>query len=121
MAFDVVVQGLNAPNSKGVYRCLIFKSANGFPSQPKLALQSVNGVVTSNQGQCIFKNIPAGVYAISTFHDENSNGQIDKNVLGMPKEKYGFSNNASKPFGPPDFSEAAFQLSQSKIIQINLK
>ncbi len=118
--FTLKVSGLKAGN-QGVYRCLVFNSADGFPGTPSKALQSVNGTLANGAGECVFMNLPAGTYAISSFQDENSNGKIDKNLLGMPTEKYGFSNDASKPFGPPEFSAASFQLSQDTIIKINLK
>ena len=38
-------------------------------------------------------DVPYGDYGIAVLHDENSNGKMDKNFLGMPLEPYGFSNN----------------------------
>jgi uncharacterized protein (DUF2141 family) len=49
-----------------------------------------------------------GNYAIKVFHDENSNGELDSNFLGIPTEEYGFSNNASSWFGPPNWEKAVF-------------
>ena len=54
--------------------------------------------------------LPAGQYAVGIFHDVNLNNKIDNNFLGLPKEQYGFSNNARALFGPPSFEEAAFEL-----------
>jgi uncharacterized protein (DUF2141 family) len=48
-------------------------------------------------------------YAIAAYHDANRNNQLDKNLFGIPKEGYGFSNNARGTFGPPSFEKAAFQ------------
>jgi uncharacterized protein (DUF2141 family) len=53
-----------------------------------------------------------GNYAIRVFHDENSNGELDSNILGIPTEDYGFSNNASAWFGPPRWEKAEFILNQ---------
>ncbi len=55
-------------------------------------------------------NIPYGLYTIKVFHDENANGKLDTNVLGMPVERYGFSNQARGQFGPPPFAKAVFRL-----------
>ena len=52
-------------------------------------------------------DLPAGRYAVQAFHDENGNGDLDANVLGIPKEGYGFANDPATTFGPPDFEEAA--------------
>jgi uncharacterized protein (DUF2141 family) len=51
--------------------------------------------------------IPAGVYAVEAYHDENDNKQLDRNFIGMPKEGMGFSRDAPMRFGPPDFADAA--------------
>lgn len=68
-----------------------------------------------------FKNLPKGDYAVSVFHDVNSNDTFDSNLLGIPKEPYGFSNNPSTIFGPPKFEKASFSLdSENKAITIKL-
>ena len=46
-----------------------------------------------NSAICQFNDIPPGTYAIAVFHDENANGKLDKNFLGIPCEGYGASNN----------------------------
>ena len=56
-----------------------------------------------------FGPVPAGRYAVSVVHDENSNGKLDKRLL-MPREGYGFSRNAPVRFGPPKFGAAAFEV-----------
>ena len=51
--------------------------------------------------------LPAqGFYAVALFHDENGNHHLDTNALGIPTECYGFSNNPTLYFGPPDLSRA---------------
>lgn len=56
----------------------------------------------------VFKNIPDGIYALRFFHDENDNGELDTNFIGIPKEGYGFSNDARGIAGPPSFKAASF-------------
>jgi uncharacterized protein (DUF2141 family) len=51
-------------------------------------------------------------YAIAVFHDANDNKILDKNFFGVPKEGYGFSNNARGLLGPPDFDDVVFLLDQ---------
>ena len=60
-----------------------------------------------------------GNYAIRVFHDKNSNGELDSNLLGMPTEDYGFSNNASSWFGPPRWEKAKF-LFNKKVMTIEI-
>ena len=57
-------------------------------------------------------NLPAGTYAIGVFHDVNGNNSLDTNFLGIPKEQYGFGNDATGSFGPPSFDEAAIKVSK---------
>ncbi len=62
----------------------------------------------------VFKDMAPGTYAFVAFADENSNGKLDTNFVGMPTERYGFSNNVMGLFGPPDFSAASVQLTDDK-------
>ncbi len=45
---------------------------------------------------------------------------MNQNFLGIPKEGYAFSNNASGTFGPPDFKDAAFKLEDEITITIKM-
>ncbi len=58
----------------------------------------------------VFGNLKPGRYAAIAFHDENGNGKLDENFLGVPAEPYGFSNNAQGFLGPPAFGDAAVVL-----------
>lgn len=68
----------------------------------------------------VFEDIPNGIYAVSIFHDENNNGKMDKNFMGIPKEDYGCSNDASGFMGPPKWKDAKFDLNQNLDVAINL-
>ena len=65
--------------------------------------------ITSGRASCEFPRVPAGVYALSVFHDENLNGRLDTNWLGIPREGVGASNNPKPRMGPPRFAAAEFQ------------
>jgi uncharacterized protein (DUF2141 family) len=55
--------------------------------------------------------LPApGVYAVALFHDENADGHLNTNALGIPTEGYGFSNNPTLYLGPPTLSRVRFTL-----------
>lgn len=56
-----------------------------------------------------FDGVPAGRYALMVIHDENGNGTLDTNLVGMPVEGYGFSNNP-RVMRKPTFEEAAFDV-----------
>jgi len=49
-----------------------------------------------------------GVYALAVYHDENNNHRLDRTLIGLPAEGYGFSNDAPVRLGPPSFNAARF-------------
>ncbi len=55
----------------------------------------------------VLRDLPPGRYAVAAFHDENGNGDLDTNLLGIPSEGTGFANDPPSSFGPPDFESAA--------------
>ena len=77
-------------------------------------------VSQSNQIVFLSTGIQPGAYAVKVFHDVNSNGQLDFNLLGIPREPYGFSNNARGRFGPPDFKDAAVQIPENDTLRIRI-
>lgn len=64
--------------------------------------------------------LPVGSYAIALMHDEDADGECDKNFLGLPTEGYGFSNNVKPKLSAPSFDETKIELISDKIIQIDL-
>jgi len=67
-------------------------------------------MIKANNCVITFNDLEDGKYALRYFHDENSNKELDKNFLGMPKEGIGFSNDAYGRFGPKDFEEWLFEV-----------
>jgi uncharacterized protein (DUF2141 family) len=65
-------------------------------------------------------DVSPGTYAIGIFHDVNLNNQLDNYFLGVPKEQYGFSNDARGFMGPPSFNDAAFPVKGRTEIAITL-
>lgn len=76
--------------------------------------------VTGTTVTILFDNLPAGEYAFSIFQDVNDNGVLDTNLFGIPREPWGFSNNARGRFGPPDFEAARFMVSGTKEMTVLL-
>ena len=61
--------------------------------------------------------MPLGDYALSVFYDQDGDGELKTNFIGMPKEPIALSNNAVAKFGPPKYSDAVFSLGAQPIIQ----
>ena len=118
----LTIRVVGARNAKGTIGALLFKSADGFPGNPKKAIREAEAQVdtTSLGAEVVFQGLPDGVYAVSVRHDENGNGKFDKNILGIPKEGYGVSNNPKKMKRAPKFEEAKFTLEGATTIEIRL-
>ena len=76
--------------------------------QPGIVAGSIKNIDTEVYKETF--EIPAGIYAIGYYIDANENQKLDTNFIGVPKEEYGFSNNARGAFGPPSFESASFTL-----------
>lgn len=98
----------------------IYKSANNFPEFGEGDMNIVHELTSTNPRVEIATLDIGEIYAIAVFHDENDNKYLDKNFLGMPEEKYGFSNGARGTFGPPYFKEASFKVSSQQKLKITI-
>ena len=105
----VEVVGLRS--NKGQVSCGLYSSADGFPKEGGKAVAHVLAPISEKKAVCEFSGIAPGTYAVSAFHDENSNGKLDTNFLGIPREGVGASNDAKGHLGPPKFDAAAFHFS----------
>ncbi|CAN5340401.1 hypothetical protein BH11PSE2_BH11PSE2_06620 [soil metagenome] len=67
------------------------------------------------------KDVPAGRYAVMSFHDENGDKQMNRSKLGVPTEGAGFSRDAMGNQGPPKFADAAVAVGKGDtVVDINL-
>ncbi|WP_343068972.1 DUF2141 domain-containing protein [Azospirillum tabaci] len=60
-------------------------------------------------------DVPPGTYALRAYHDENGNGQLDRNILGVPREGFGFGNDAPVLLSPPSFRDAAVTVGEDGV------
>ena len=109
----VEVVGLHS--DKGQFLCALYSSPEGYPKQSEKALASVSSPIAQKRAVCEFSAVVPGTYAISVFHDENSNGKLDRKFMGIPREGVGASNDAKGHFGPPKFEAAAFPFSGRRL------
>jgi Uncharacterized protein conserved in bacteria len=73
--------------------------ANGNLRAAELAIQA-------KKAQWTIEDVPAGTYAVRVYHDKDNDDELDTNLVGVPQEAFGFSNDARGTMGPPDFEEA---------------
>lgn len=103
----VEVECVELRHDEGELVCALYDRAEAFPSE-KGARTGAYARITDRRAVCHFEGIPAGRYAVAAFHDEDGDRKLRK-VLGIPREGYGFSNDAQPgTFGPPRFADAAF-------------
>lgn len=100
----------------GTIRLALHNGAEGFPNdRTPIAVQAVP--VSEGNAVAAFAGLKSGSYAISFFHDEDGDKKLGKNLLGLPTEGYGFTNDARGSFGPPKFEAAAVIVDGSDIQQ----
>jgi uncharacterized protein (DUF2141 family) len=110
-SLKVTITGLRS--DKGTVMVSVHRTAEGFPGSGKvfkqLTLSIKEGVATTTLSE-----LAAGPYAIAVIHDENGNGKLDTNFMGIPKEGTGASRDPRPKFRAPKFDEAVFQVPAPK-------
>jgi len=117
---DLQISVVGLRSAQGEVHLGLFNQPEAFPQGERLTGTKVK--VESRTVTAVFTGLQPGTYAVSLYHDENSNGRFDKNFLGLPQEGYGFSNDARPGFGPPSFTKASFTVDgHSKVITITVQ
>ena len=106
ISLDIEIENLKS--NKGNINVLISdESKNEIASATFIRVKGLKAEVS-------FDSIYPGKYAIQFYHDENQNGKLDMNLIGIPKEKFGSSNNVKPILGPPKFEKMLFNLTENK-------
>jgi uncharacterized protein (DUF2141 family) len=111
VSLEVTIKGLRNEKGNMMFQLMDEKEAT--------VHQEIGKPLKAGSG-FVVPNLKPGRYAVRYFHDENTNGKLDTNFLGMPVEGYGFSNNAAAKLGPPPFKEWLFDLTENKKIELNI-
>jgi len=112
---EVVVTG--ARNAQGVLRTALFRGSEGFPGKDEQAIGRLVAPASTGPVTFLFKDIPPGEYAAAVLHDEDNNGKMNSNWLGMPREGYGTSNN---PEGRPKYKKSRFDMA-SRTLRMEIR
>ena len=117
-SINVTITGLRT--DKGKLYLSLYNSEKGYPKDPAAAYRLSFAEIHDGQSTISLAGIPQGTYAIACYHDENGNGKLDANFLGIPKEGTGASNNAKGSMGPPKFKDAKFQVARDTSLAIKM-
>jgi uncharacterized protein (DUF2141 family) len=109
-------------SSRGAIACRLHQSSAGFPrNSAGTTTQRVK--VAGTFAACTFQGLAPGTYAVVLHHDENDNRKFDTNVLGVPLEGYGVSNNRTHALSAPRWDEAKFTVvaGQTRALEIAIR
>jgi len=107
-AGDLTVTVSDIRVQTGQLKIAVIGSAEGWEGKAKPAAVDA-APAAGTQATFRFADLPPGAYAVQVMHDENDNGKLDTNFVGMPIEGYGFSNNPPV-MRKPTWDEARFEL-----------
>ena len=116
---DLTIEIKGMETDKGKVFVALYNSEKIFLKSSK-DTKGTSAIVKDGKATAYFKELPKGEYAVSLFHDENENNKMDTKIFGIPKEPYGFSNNATGFMGPPKYKDAKFILEANKTITISV-
>lgn len=117
--FNLKVAVTNIKETKGKIDMGVFNSAESF-LEKGYEFKTESKIIDSDSIVITLQNLEPGDYAISLFHDINSDNVCNLNLFGIPTEPYGFSNNFKPKLSKPTFADCMFSLTQDSLIQIKL-
>ena len=127
----LTVEVTGMESNEGVVRIGLFKSKEVYENSDARKPPSAGGFpsykggiaeISNHTAKLVLHDIPYGKYVVATYHDRNKNEMLDSNFLGIPKEAFGFSNDARGIVGKPDYDEAKFVFNQkNRTVVIRVK
>lgn len=115
----VAIAGLKS--SEGQLLFCVFDQETGFPGKHEVACLKGQQEIKDNETILSLSLEVGKKYALSVVHDENSNGDMDTNFLGIPSEGYGFSNNAKGFMSAPSFKACSFTAEKELRLQVLMR
>lgn len=117
----VVINGLRNLNGQVCMR--IYSSQEGFPFGDKSQVQAACTKITKSSVTKEFYGLKPGTYAVAALDDENGDHKLHTDLLGIPQEGFGVSNNptVSVQTGAPSFKQASFSLKKNTTVRITMK
>ena len=116
---DLRITITNIEVVKGNIKIKVFNNPESFPRKGK-PYKSYSEKVSDKVVSVVLKDLKKGKYAISLYHDVNSDNECNMNFLGMPTESFGFSKNFKPKLSAPSFEDCYINANQDMSIKIEL-
>ena len=110
----------NIEEKRGTIHYGVYNNPKLFPEESGKLFGGVEEVSKVIEDGLLIDDLEESNYAIAIFHDKNSNDKFDT-FFSIPKEKFGFSNNARVFLGPPKFEDASIFVGQNSIVEIMIE
>lgn len=104
---EIVASVSGLRSTRGVVRIALYATHGDWLSHER-TLASCEAAVVGDEASCSLVHHARGTYAIALLHDEDGDGDMDRDFIGLPQEGYGFSSGARPGLGPPSFEDASF-------------
>ena len=118
----IVLQIENIASKEGAIQIALYQGESNFLKEGKELFPKMIKPITDSTATLEIPDVPFGTYAIAIYHDENGNGELDKNLVGIPKEAYSFSNNPKIKWRAPNYAETKFEFSSDKkVLDLRLR
>lgn len=109
----------NIEKLKGEIKIGVFNTDTHFLKEGA-AIKNYSVKVDKNTAVLTITDLPKGEYAVTMYHDENSDDKMNTNLIGIPKEAYGFSNNIQPRMSAPKYKDCKFSFSENTTLNIKL-
>lgn len=116
---QLIIKISNIEKTKGEIKVGIFNTDRNFLKEGA-AIRNYSVKVDKNTAVLTITDLPKGEYAVSMYHDENSDNECNRNFIGIPKEPYGFSNNIKPKMSAPKYNDCKFTFEENKTLNIKL-
>ena len=93
-------------STTGVLGAELFTTKAGWPEDVGKSFRHASFPIEGDHAAAHFEHLPAGRYGIVVLHDENKNEKLDRNLILVPKEGFGFANNPHVELAAPPIEKA---------------
>jgi len=107
-AQNVELDITNLRNKKGHIQIMVFKDSASYKEDKPISITCFSKKTMKDGGMKIFVKVPQGVFGVILHDDENDTKQMEYNILGFPKEGFGFAGYYHKGLRRPVFDDFKF-------------